>query len=158
EICLRHERGLPAQLEEYLRRFPQWSKQIRVLFECHGLLGSDPVLDTFPDVGEDFGEFHLEARLGRGANGQGFLATQRLLANRAVVLKITPSDGQEHLSLARLQHTHIVPLYAVYAEVRPGLRALCMPYFGGASLDHVLHALSEVSPTHRTGQHFVRAI
>ncbi len=51
--------------------------------------------------------------LGRGALGRVFLATQPSLSDRLLAVKITARRGEEHLSLARLQHTNIVPLYLV---------------------------------------------
>src|SRR5262249_8685376 len=87
------------------------------------------------------GEFRMVRELGQGARGRVWLATQGFLADRYVVLKLVPSDGREHLSLARLQHTHIVPLYSMFEDRSRNLRALCMPFLGGASLDRVLLAL-----------------
>jgi serine/threonine protein kinase len=112
--------------------------------------GGEPI---FPEVGESLGDFRLVAEIGRGGQGCVFLATQPALADRPVVLKITPCDGREHLSLARLQHTHIVPLYGVEDEPVRNLRLLCMPYFGSATLKHVLDGLRAVPLARRTGQH-----
>ncbi len=102
-----------------------------------GCCGPPPEAD-FPEVGEDLGDFRLLAELGRGAHGRTYLASQRSLADRPVVLKITPLGHDEHLSLARLQHMHIVPLY--FEQVLPdrNLRVLGMPYLGGATLDRIL--------------------
>ena len=52
------------------------------------------------------------------------------------MVKITPRSGDEHLSLARLQHTHVVPLYAVQDFPEVNLRPLCMPFLGGTSWWH----------------------
>src|SRR5262245_42345248 len=89
---------------------------------------------TLSDLGGALGKFRLLTELGSGALGRVILATQTDLADRPVVLKLTPCDGGEHLSLARLQHTHIVPLYGVRDEPTLNLRLLCMPYFGSATL------------------------
>ncbi len=113
---------------------------------------------VFPNVGDTFGDFHLVAELGRGGQGCVFLATQRFLGDRPVVLKISACDGLEHLSLARLQHTHIVPLYFAEDDRRRNLRLLCMPYFGSATLKHVLDLLRTVPVAQRTGQNILDAI
>jgi serine/threonine protein kinase/Tfp pilus assembly protein PilF len=158
EMCLRNEYRQPATLEQYLQRFPQWAAQLRVLFECQHVLGSDTASLHVSGPGESIGDFRLLAQLGHGANGRVFLATQASLADRPIVVKLTPAEGQEHLSLARLQHTHIVPLYAVYDDTQRGLRALCMPYFGGGAFDRILDALRSRPPSLRTGQDLVRAL
>jgi serine/threonine protein kinase/Flp pilus assembly protein TadD len=138
EMCLRRERGQPAEPEEYLRRFPQWTRELEVLFHCHDLFEARPGPPRFPEAGESLGDFQLLAELGRGLHGRVFLATQSALADRPVVLKLTPRAGREHLSLARLQHTHILPLLSAEEDAAAGLLVLCMPYFGGASLAQLL--------------------
>src|SRR5439155_2607158 len=80
------------------------------------------------------------------------------LGDRPVVLKLTPCEAHEHLSLARLQHTHIVPLYSVQDHPEQGLRALCMPYFGGTTLARLLEALSARPPAQRTGNDLLEAL
>jgi serine/threonine protein kinase/Flp pilus assembly protein TadD len=158
ELCLRQEYGPAVTLEQLLDRFPQWRPQIEVLFDCQRVLGPCKAAPEFPAAGESFGDFFLLAELGRGAHGRVFLASQRVLGDRPVVLKVTPGDAHEHLSLARLQHTHIVPLYSVEEDPERGLRGLCMPYFGGATLAQLLEALRHIPPHERTGQHLVDAL
>jgi eukaryotic-like serine/threonine-protein kinase len=158
EICLRHEMGEQVLSEEIWRRFPRWRSRLEILLQCHRLLEKPASSPAFPNVGEDLGDCHLLAELGRGALGRVFLARQSGLADRPVVLKVTPCDGQEHLSLARLQHSHIVPLYAAHDYADKNLRVLCMPYLGGASLARVLKALEPVPQHERTGQHLLNAL
>src|SRR5438552_3550693 len=76
--------------------------------------------------------------LGRGSYARVFLAEQQKLASRPVVVKVSAIDGDEPQTLAQLQHTHIVPIYSVHEDGPAGLRLVCMPYFGGASLSRVL--------------------
>jgi serine/threonine protein kinase len=158
ELCLRREYAEAADAAEVLARFPQWRDQLRVVFELHQLLegGAEPL--RFPAPGEDLGDFHLLAELGRGARGRVFLATQPALGDRPVVLKLSPRTGHEHLSLARLQHSHIVPLYSVHEDAARGLRALCMPYFGGATLARLLELLHGRAPGRRGGQLLLDAL
>jgi serine/threonine protein kinase len=73
-------------------------------------------------------------------------------------VKITPRRGEEHLSLARLQHTNIVPLYLVQDFPDEGLRALCMPYLGGATWAKVLKCVREIRPANRTGRPIVECL
>ena len=93
--------------------------------------------------------------LGRGAAGHVFLASQPSLGDRPVVVKLTTFHGQEHLTLARLQHTNIVPLYAVVDDPVRKLRILCMPYFGGVTLDVLLDKLADLPPRDRNLPHVI---
>ncbi len=158
ELCLRqeHDRGVDAA--EVLCRFPQWREQLRILMECHRFLEAGASSPVFPVPGERLGDFSLLAELGRGAHGRVFLATEPALADRPVVLKLVPRSGREHLSLARLQHTHIVPLYSVQEDPVRNLRTLCMPYFGGATLAELLEWLQAQPPERRTGRRLVEAL
>lgn len=142
ELCLAQEAGLGIRPADLLRRFPQWQKELQVLLECHKLL--QPTAHEFPAVGESLGGFRLLAELGRGAQSRVYLATEPLLAGRLVVLKVAPLEGEEHLLLSALQHAHVVPLYCIADEPERGLRAFCMPYLGGATLDQVLSELRKL--------------
>jgi tetratricopeptide (TPR) repeat protein len=158
ELCLRQEYGPGVPLEQVLSRFPQWRPQLEVLFDCQRVLGPPRAAPQFPAAGESLGDFFLLAELGRGAQGRVFLASQLSLGDRPVVLKLMPCEGHEHLSLARLQHTHIVPLYSVQDHPQRRLRALCMPYFGGATLAQLLETLAPLPPARRTGQDLLEAL
>ncbi|MBO0700618.1 MAG: serine/threonine protein kinase, partial [Zavarzinella sp.] len=149
EVSLRREHGEPGGSSEVLRRFPQWATQLRVMLELRDALEADGP-PAFPEPGERLGEFRLLAELGRGSRGRVYLARQPALADRPVVVKVSSRADAEHLSLARLQHTHIVPLYAAQDDPARGLRVLCMPYFGGTTLAHVLAKLAPIPPADRT--------
>ena len=105
----------------------------------------------FPRCGSGIGGFRLVSELGRGAFGRVYMAEEAGLGNRPVALKITLAEGDEPRILARLQHTHIVPIYSVRDDPETGLRLLCMPFFGGANLAQVLDAASVSSPGTRAG-------
>jgi serine/threonine protein kinase/tetratricopeptide (TPR) repeat protein len=111
-----------------------------------------------PDAGQSLGEFRLLAELGRGAAGRVYLAQQAFLAGRLIVLKVTPSSEQEHVTLARLQHTHIVPLYSARDFPERNLRCLCMPCLGGATLRQLFRALRPLPPARRTGRDLLDAL
>lgn len=138
EICLRTERGESVTAEELHQRFPQWEADIGLLLECHDLLKESKGPRSFPVPGDDFFDFRILRELGRGVHGRVYLADQPHLAGRLVVLKVTPCIGQEHLQLARLQHTNIVPLYSARELPEENLRYLCMPYLGGIGLAELL--------------------
>ena len=93
-----------------------------------------------PRPGEVVGGFRIVTELGRGAFARVYLAEQIELGNRPVALKVSRAEGDEPQMLARLQHTHIVPIHSVHDDPETGLRLLCMPYLGGANLAQVLEA------------------
>ncbi len=152
EVCLRQAEGQDVPLSELVRRFPQWRTELEVLLDCDRLLGSVAGPPAFPSAGETLGDFLLLAELGRGARGRCFLAAQPSLSHRHVVLKVTPDDHVEHLSLARLQHTHIMPLYSEHGFPGRRLRVLCMPDLGGTTLARILAELDGPAGNHRSGQ------
>jgi eukaryotic-like serine/threonine-protein kinase len=94
-----------------------------------------------PKAGQRFLHFDLVRELGRGVFGRVFLARQTDLAERPVALKVTPETDGEPQLLARLQHTNIVPIHAVY-QAGP-LQAICMPYFGSVTLARVIKDLGK---------------
>ena len=151
ELCLREERGEVVERQEYTLRFPRWQHQLEMLLDCYELLAFPSRSVRFPEIGETLGDFELIAELGRGAAGRVFLARQTALSDRFVVLKVTPCIGDEHLSLARLQHSSIVPVYLVQEFPDKGLRVLCMPYLGGLTLSQILDALRNTPPQKRSG-------
>ena len=161
---LRH--GDKPSVDEYKERFPEQENALSQLISRQQLLASlgggtgpsnGPTLGL-PDVGDQVFGFRLRLELGRGAFARVFLAGQDNLAGRPVVIKISGVDGDEPYTLAQLQHTNVVPIYSVHEDTRAGLRALCMPYFGGASLSSVLrHLWSKPTPPTQ-GHQFVAAL
>jgi tetratricopeptide (TPR) repeat protein len=158
EFCLRQELGQEISIDDFAARFPQWDQKLRVLLDCHCLLEAPAADLVFPRIGDVWGDCYVLAELGRGAHGRVFLASQPALADRPVVLKLTPCRGREHLSLARLQHTGIVPLFFARDDPARNLRTLCMPYFGGIPLAQLLEALRGIAPEARTGEHIMQAL
>ena len=134
ETCLRREAGQQLATAEVVARFPRWGAELQTLFECDRLIRSPRAIARYPEAGEMLGPFLLLAELGRGNSGRTFLASDPELAHRPVVVKVIPDDQDEHLALARLRHTHIVPLFSEHKFPARGMRGLCMPFLGGTSL------------------------
>jgi serine/threonine protein kinase len=155
EICVREQLGHDDVWEEVFERFPHLQIQLQNLRQCHQLLEPTRATPRYPAVGETLGEFKLLEELGNGARGHVYLASQPNLANRLVVLKLTPRLGREHVALATLQHTNIVPLYAARDDHQRRLRLLCMPYLGRATLAHLFAALTRIPLDRRTGQDLI---
>ncbi|MHB1556882.1 MAG: tetratricopeptide repeat protein [Isosphaeraceae bacterium] len=158
EVSLRRDSGEDTPTSEIIRRYPRWKDELEVLLGCDRLLRPRAGIAALPEVGEHLGPFYLRAELGRGASGRTFLASEPTLADRPVVLKVLSDDQEEHLSLARLQHTNIIPLFSEHTFPERGLRALCMPYLGGASLARILDALASIPPADRRGRDIVHVL
>ena len=100
-----------------------------------------PSYITQPKLGEVLWGYRLLSELGRGAFARVYLAEQTELGDRLVALKVSRADGDEPQMLARLQHTHIVPIHSVHDDPATDMRLMCMPYLGGANLAQVLEAV-----------------
>jgi len=112
----------------------------------------------FPQPGDELTGFRVIFELGRGAFARVYLAQEISLGQRLVAIKVSQPDGNEPQALARLQHTHIVPVYSVHHDPVSGLRVLCMPYFGGANLAQVLEAAGGLLTAQHAGRSLVEAL
>jgi serine/threonine protein kinase/Flp pilus assembly protein TadD len=157
EIGLRRERGEVVSPSELVQRFPERQEQVAILLDCHRLF-DEPLSAGFPLVGERIGPFQLLAEIGRGAQSCVYLASQQTLSDRLVVLKFVPSETFEHLSLARLQHAHIVPLYSTHTDPEGNWLILCMPYLGSKSLADLLKGLRDTPVDRRTGRQLLEVL
>jgi serine/threonine protein kinase/lipoprotein NlpI len=162
----RGDRGEQPSLADYEDRFPAHHHSLADLVRRHDLLRSVGGASAsasagsalrLPEVGEELFGFRLRGELGRGAFARVYLAEQGELAGRPVVLKVSAIDGDEPQTLAQLQHTNIVPIYSVHEDAAAGVRAVCMPYFGGASLSAVLQRMRAKGPA-TTAASFLRAL
>jgi serine/threonine protein kinase/Tfp pilus assembly protein PilF len=117
------------------------------VIEIHGFVGSVSTTawqrsnesgPAFPEAMQTIGGFYLVRELGRGSFARVFLAQERQLANRPVALKVSRRGSREPQALARLQHTHIVPIHSYRTDPATGFHLLCMPYFGGTTLGDFL--------------------
>ncbi len=158
ETLLRREAGQKVGTAEVVARFPRWGAELHALFECDRLIRSPQGVVDYPALGEVLGPFLLLTELGRGTAGRTFLATDPALADRPVVVKVIPDDQDEHLALARLRHTHIVPLFSEHRFPERGLRGLCMPFLGGTSLERILKDVADVPIEHRSGELIIKVI
>jgi len=147
EFCLREDEQEAPDPADYRRRFPEVASRLRRVLDIHGLVGSGQTTTThgsasseipFPEAGQTIAGFHLVEELGRGAFARVFLAQERQLADRPVALKVARSGSREPQTLARLQHTNIVPVHSTRTDPATGLHLLCMPYFGRVTLATLL--------------------
>lgn len=158
EICVQPIDAQPRVVANLRERFPNLQAEILALWECHRMVHAEPEPISYPAPGEFLGDFCILSELGEGANGRVYLADQPYLAGRSVVLKVTPCKGSEHFNLARLQHSHIVPLLWVQEIEERSLRILCMPYLGGTTLEEVLRRLREIPLSKRNGKDIIDSV
>jgi serine/threonine protein kinase/WD40 repeat protein len=111
------------------------------------LVMSEPVADHPPEHSGRLGDFQIVRQFAQGGMGAIYEAVQEPFGRRVAVKTIR--DDRRHLSdgarerffreqdvLARLHHTHIVP---IHAGGRDGdLEYFAMPYIEGAALHHVV--------------------
>jgi serine/threonine protein kinase/Flp pilus assembly protein TadD len=164
DFCRRRDSGEQPSLADYADRFPAHRDSLAALARqqeffrsAGGASGSAGGGLRLPEPGERLFGFRLRQPLGRGAFARVYLAEQADLAGRPVVLKVSAIDGHEPQTLAQLQHTNIVPIYSVHEDAAAGIRAVCMPYFGGASLSAVLQRLRD-GRAPATAAEFLRAL
>jgi serine/threonine protein kinase/Tfp pilus assembly protein PilF len=158
EFCLAEDAGRSPDPAAFYARFPELAERLRPVLEIHDLVGSGgsftgstatvpatwggagahPAPPAFPVAGQTIGGFRLTAEIGRGSFARVFRAEERQLADRPVALKVSRTGSREPQTLARLQHTHIVPVYSYRTDPATGLHLLCMPYLGGVTLAQVL--------------------
>jgi serine/threonine protein kinase/tetratricopeptide (TPR) repeat protein len=110
----------------------------------------------FPEPGAEVVGFRLVRELGRGAFARVYLAEQADLAGRFVALKLSTKLVAEAQTLARLQHTNIVPVYSIHRAGR--FHVVCMPYLGSATLADVLHRLRDQGPVPLTAEGLVGTV
>ena len=109
-----------------------------------------------PEIGSDFLGFRLVEELGRGAFGRVYLAHQGDLAGRPVALKVSAEKPGESRTLARLQHTNIVPIFSAHSA--SPLHAVCMPFFGSTTLGDVFEELERSGSIPESGRSLLDAI
>src|SRR5438552_996895 len=135
--------------------------QIKVLQEIHR---SDPHIAhrlaqaaiAMPEVGTEFLGFQLIQEVGKGAFARVYLAHQGDLADRLVILKVSPIFDDESQTLAQLQHTNVVPIYSIHRA--DPLQAVCMPFFGLTTLAHILKEIKGLDSLPESGKSLVSTL
>ncbi len=133
-------------LAAWTRSLGEGLEPVRIFRDLHiadpaRALGLAQAVTSLPNPGEEFLGFRVIEELGRGAFGRVYLALQGELANRPVALKVSASLPGESQTLARLQHTNIVPIFSQHHA--PPFYAVCMPYFGATTLADLVASLRQ---------------
>jgi len=161
------EEGLAPDPAEYLARHPDLAEPLRGYLEsveflhqaAMGVDGERPAPVEAVTSEKRLGDYQLMREIGRGGMGVVYEARQISL-DRRVALKVLPFAAvldrkqiarfrNEAQAAARLQHPHIVPVYAVGCE--RGVHYYAMQYIEGQSLDRAIRELSLSHPGDRRG-------
>ena len=150
EFCLCEECDGAADVESFCDRYPDWKSSLASQLQCHRMIsqaaGGNGALPKFPKAGEDFEEFQLLSRLGKGGTSRVFLARDISLGGKHVALKVTVDRGEEPKIQGALDHPHIVPVNSVTYQTETRLCGLSMPYQPGLPLDEII---KRVKPSRR---------
>src|SRR5882672_5522330 len=111
---------------------------------------------AMPEVGTEFLGFRLVQEVGKGAFARVYLAHQGDLADRLVIVKVSPIFDDESQTLAQLQHTNVVPIYSIH-RASP-LQAVCMPFFGLTTLAHILKDIKGQNSLPESGKTLVSTL
>jgi serine/threonine protein kinase/Flp pilus assembly protein TadD len=143
EYCRAQEAGTAPDAMEFCDRFPSIKAALATLLSVDRLVDEDvhfldPAEVHWPEPGEQFVGFRLERELGRGRFSHVFLATEPEVGHRRVVVKVAQGGMDEALTLGRLAHPNIVPIFSVRKHESTKLGVVCMPYLGEATLGDLL--------------------
>ncbi len=176
EFCLLEEAGEAPGVDAFLARYSAFAEPLRRVLDIHNLVGTASTSDLpgestslgplprddrpkFPEAGDAVAGFQLVEELGRGSFARVFLARETQLGDRAVALKVSLRGSREPQTLARLQHTHIVPVHSHSVDPATGMHVLCMPYFGRVTLGRLLSEVArEGADSPPTGADLVAAL
>ncbi|MDB5339144.1 MAG: serine/threonine protein kinase [Planctomycetaceae bacterium] len=156
--------GNSPEIAKYVRRYPHLAEEIEELFpiiegleKCKVAQDADFVRQNFPAEFplRQLGECTLVREIGRGGMGLVFEAVQASM-ERTVAIKLLPTRffanrlqskerfQREAVTIARLKHQNIVPIYS-FGE-HDGYYFYVMQLVRGVSLDWVIRQLRS-SPT-----------
>lgn len=144
QYCRERDAGHSIDRHSFAGRFPEHQRTLLNLLEAHEAFEECPGLAlpaqpaAWPEAGQEFLHFDLQAELGRGSFSRVFLAEEIPVGRRTVVVKICVGGANEADILGRLEHPHIGRIYAVQEDDVTGLTAICMPYVSTQTLTDII--------------------
>jgi serine/threonine protein kinase/WD40 repeat protein len=147
-------------VREYAQRHPHLANEFRAMAEMRQNLDQFKSSDSVEAARlEQLGEFRIIRRVARGGMGDIYEAIQEPLSRRVALKTIRGQNRhlvgplharfvREQTVLARLHHTHIVPIHAAGSEGT--LQYFAMSYIDGAAVHHIVRTawLHESSGAH----------
>jgi serine/threonine protein kinase len=135
-------------LSHYCQRHPHLADELRQLADAQEILiGSLAIQGPKTSLPDRLGDFRITQRIAHGGMGEIYEAVQAPFDRRVAIKTIRGGDRHRHgdlyarflreqAVLARLHHTHIVPIYAA-GEVGH-LQYFAMPFIPGEPLHRVI--------------------
>ena len=143
-----------ADQADIIRRYsvdhPELAEQFRAMVTTRKMIAMSAAPQSHDDVPMRLGDFQIRRELATGGMGVVYEAEQRPFGRRVAVKTIRrgrhPIDPtyrarflREQEVLARLHHTHIVPIHAAGQEGE--IQFYAMPYIQGVTLSRVIQSL-----------------
>ncbi len=159
EYCQRVERGEEVSIEDVC------GSSADLAIALHRQLLIDEALDdkmsylfaafdqVFPECGCDISGFRLVEIIGQGAFSRVYLAVDKALGERQVVIKLCHAGDHEAWIQGKLRHDHIMPILSTTEDDEYGLSVICMPFMGRVTLHDKMSAFWTLS----SGENRVRA-
>ena len=153
EFVDRLDRGERPDIEEYVRRHPEFAVVLRDVLSALQLMRQSvpaPAAPVDPEAPADrsgcLGDFRIVREVGRGGMGVVYEAEQISLGRR-VALKVLPFAAAldpkqlarfkvEAQAAAHLHHPHIVPIFAVGSD--RGVHYYAMQFIEGRTLAELI--------------------
>jgi len=158
EFHIRKQLGDEITPQEYQERFPRHAGQLASLLKFESPEASTSLRQNYHQArfqpGQTIDDFDLLLLLGEGSFAQVFLARQ-ISMQRLVALKISEAKGEEHKTLAQLDHPHIVRVFSQTVLEDRKLRLLYMQYHPGGTLKEVVDSMRQLPLGERHGQRFL---
>lgn len=155
DFHLRRRHGEPVSIDAYCRDYPRLAEQIRRW--CRYLDGASTISSSLaaavhiPDftAGQVIDDFLLIAKLGRGSFATVWLARQ-VSMSRMVALKVSGDRGEEAVTLAQLDHPHIVRVYDQRRLPELGVQLIYEQFLPGGTLAAVVNRIRTIPPLERS--------
>jgi len=170
EYRLRTAKGDTIAKSTFCDRFPAYRRSVAKMIEVQEFLDQCPQFAVQPDESEwprpgaRLLGFEIVDLLGTGAFARVYLARERALGGRLVVIKVSRHGAAEAATLGRLSHANIVPIHSVQ-EGKPekdredkeqedqgdqeqedkdqAWTVICMPFLGTATAVDLLDAAKQ---------------
>jgi serine/threonine protein kinase len=158
EYSLRTAAGDRISKSDFCDRFPAYRQSIAKMLEVEEFLDRCPPLEParetvrWPLPGEKLLGYDIVEPLGRGGLARVFLAREREVGGRFVVIKVSRFGDREAHALGKLSHPGIVPIHSVQQDDERGLTVICMPLVGVATAIDLLDAAFRAGSPPREGK------
>jgi serine/threonine protein kinase len=169
EIHVRRESGFEIQLDDYVELFPHLKSQLGKVLLSESAGHSTAIkshLQTYSQLkqkysklqaGDFIEDFELLTELGQGAFAKVYLARQSSM-QRLVALKVSASKGEEHQTLAQLDHPNIVRVFDQRLIEHGEMRLLYMEYLAGGTLADVIQSVQKINRSLLTGDEYLKVV